>query len=172
MDWLAASRLHGIAKHYAHVLPDYLRNAYAASDFYTRGQIDHAVKALGLPQEYIGLAYAAYLPEAAFEETHATDGLRGSAKRVPSPSSGARAICGLEPAQIDHSRRALSHLRRSLDQRRLASRPRGPLDRDTPRPRWDGRRFVAVFLSAASSARRPQPTASSGDSSASSGMRQ
>lgn len=72
MDWLAASRLHGIAKHYAHTLPKFLEDAYLHSEFYTRGQIDHAVEALKLPREYIGLAYAAYLPKAAFDETHAT----------------------------------------------------------------------------------------------------
>lgn len=72
MDWLAASRLHGIAKRYAHTLPKYLQDAYLDSEFYTRAQIDHAVKALRLPEEYIGLAYAAYLPKSAFEETHAT----------------------------------------------------------------------------------------------------
>ena len=72
MHWLETARLHGIAKHFAHALPKFLQDAYLSSEFYTRPQIDHAVEALGLPKEYIGLAYAAYLPKAAFEETHAT----------------------------------------------------------------------------------------------------
>lgn len=70
MDWLANSRLHGIAKHYAHELPKYLKDAYLESEFYTRAQIDHAVEALKLPMDYVGLAYAAYLPKVAFEEAH------------------------------------------------------------------------------------------------------
>ena len=72
MDWLATSRLHGIAKRYAHRLPGFLRDAYSASDFYTRAQIDCAVDELRLPNDYIGLAYAAYLPELAYNEAHAT----------------------------------------------------------------------------------------------------
>jgi hypothetical protein len=72
MDWLATSRLHGIAKRYAHGLPKFLNDAYLASTFYTRPQIDHAVDALGLPKDYIGLAYAAYLPEVAYNEAHTT----------------------------------------------------------------------------------------------------
>ena len=67
MEWLAAARLHGIAKHYALTLPKFLQEAYLDSAFYTRPQIDHAVKALGLPEDYIGLAYAAYLPKAEYE---------------------------------------------------------------------------------------------------------
>ncbi len=72
MSWLPAARLQGIANHYAHALPRYLHEAYLASEFYTRAQIDHAVNALKLPEEYVGLAYAAYLPKSAFEEIHAT----------------------------------------------------------------------------------------------------
>jgi hypothetical protein len=70
MDWIAHVRLHGIAKRYALRLPDYLLHAYLASEFYTRGQIDHAVAALELPQDYVGLAYAAYLPKDAYDEAH------------------------------------------------------------------------------------------------------
>ena len=72
MDWLATSRLHGIANRYAHQLPKFLRDAYLDSEFYTRPQIDHAIEALSLPKDYIGLAYAAYLSESSYNETHAT----------------------------------------------------------------------------------------------------
>jgi hypothetical protein len=72
MGWLAASRLHGIAKRYAHDLPRFLRDAYSASDVYTCPQLDHAVGALGLPKSYIALAYAAYLPEIAYNEVRTT----------------------------------------------------------------------------------------------------
>jgi hypothetical protein len=72
MDWIAHARLHGIAKHYAVQLPPYLQQAYLESEFYTRGQIDHAVETLGLPRDYVGLAYAAYLPKPAYDEAHAT----------------------------------------------------------------------------------------------------
>ncbi len=72
MDWIAHSRIHGIAKRYALTLPEYLQRAYLDSEFYTRGQIDHAIDALGLPQDYVGLAYAAYLPKEAFDQAHAS----------------------------------------------------------------------------------------------------
>jgi hypothetical protein len=67
MNWLRNLRLQSVAKRYALRLPGYLRSAYSASEFYTTPQIAHAVKALKLPLQYIGLAYAVYLPRSAYD---------------------------------------------------------------------------------------------------------
>jgi hypothetical protein len=78
MNWLRTYRLHAVAKRYALGLPKYLLHAYLDSDFYTRPQIDHAIEALNLPRDCIGLAYAAYLPKTGYDEIRAT---------LPSPMS-------------------------------------------------------------------------------------
>ena len=72
MNWLQTLRLNAVAKRYALALPKYLQHAYDDSEFYTHGQIAHAVADLRLPRKYIGLAYAVYLPKMAYEELRAT----------------------------------------------------------------------------------------------------
>ena len=51
---------------YGRKLPGFLSQGWGGSKFYKPGQIETAVNRLGLDPKYIGLAYAAYLPEAEF----------------------------------------------------------------------------------------------------------
>jgi hypothetical protein len=59
------------APKFARRLAPRLLRDYGASKFYTPGQIRTACAKSGLPRRHLSLAYAAFLPEAEFEE--ATD---------------------------------------------------------------------------------------------------
>jgi hypothetical protein len=71
VSWFRILRLRAAAKRYARRLPAYLSRAYANSEVYTPQQIAHAVAALRLPSDHMALAYAAYLPKAAYDEIRA-----------------------------------------------------------------------------------------------------
>jgi hypothetical protein len=73
VSWLRNFRLRSAARRYAARLPDYLRRAHGRSEHYSAPQVAHAVRSLRLPDEYLWLAYAAYLPEAEYE--HSLNGL-------------------------------------------------------------------------------------------------
>src|SRR5262249_23103641 len=65
LQWL---RLRSAAKRYSRSLGPALRRDYGASEFYTPPQIRATARRLDLPEAFIDLGYAAFLPEAAFDE--------------------------------------------------------------------------------------------------------
>jgi hypothetical protein len=56
------------ARRYANRLPGSLRKDYGAREFYTPAQIAAAVKRARLPEQYLSIAYAAFLDEATFNQ--------------------------------------------------------------------------------------------------------
>ena len=65
LQWL---RLRSAAKRYARSLGPALLRDYGTSEFYNPQQIRATVRRLGLPEAFIDLGFAAFLPEATFDE--------------------------------------------------------------------------------------------------------
>ena len=61
-------QMRSAAKRYARSLGPALRWDYGASEFYNPQQIRATVRRLGLPEAFIDFGYAAFLPEATFDE--------------------------------------------------------------------------------------------------------
>jgi hypothetical protein len=64
-----AFRLRSAAKRYARCLRPRLIKDYGNSEFYNADQIRAAVRALGLSENFLCLAYAAFTPESAYERS-------------------------------------------------------------------------------------------------------
>ena len=65
LQWL---QLRSAAKRYARSLGPALQRDYGTSEFYTPPQIRAAARRLGLPEAFIDLGHAVFLPEATFDE--------------------------------------------------------------------------------------------------------
>jgi hypothetical protein len=68
VGWWGTILKNRAAKQYARRLPRALAEGWGGSKFYTRPQIETAVRSIRLNPRYIVLAYAAYLPEDQFED--------------------------------------------------------------------------------------------------------
>ena len=67
MGLLLALRKRQAAKRYARMLAPWLGHAFGMSEHYAAAQIRAAVDALRLERRYIGIAYAVFMPEEAYE---------------------------------------------------------------------------------------------------------
>ena len=57
-----------MAKRYARRLSPRLAKDYGSSEFYTKAQIDTAIKKLGLQSRFVAIAYGGLLPKEEYEE--------------------------------------------------------------------------------------------------------
>ncbi len=67
LSWFENYRRRRAAKRYARRLPPRLAKDYGRSEFYTKAQIDTAIKNLGLESKYVAIAYGGCLPKEEFE---------------------------------------------------------------------------------------------------------
>ncbi len=65
--WFENYRRRRAAKRYARRLPPRLAKDNGRSEFYTKAQIDTAIKNLGLESKYLAIAYGGCLPKEEFE---------------------------------------------------------------------------------------------------------
>jgi hypothetical protein len=68
INWFKNFGKNRMAKRYARRLPRRLAKDCGSSEFYTKGQIDTAIKNLGLESKFDAIAYGGFLPKEEFEE--------------------------------------------------------------------------------------------------------
>jgi hypothetical protein len=71
MSWLRSWRTNRAAKDYARRMRPWLQRSFGHSDRYTAAQIRAAATALKLDRDFIGLGYAAFLPQEEFDSLRA-----------------------------------------------------------------------------------------------------